>query len=170
MALPDSNISTVQVDGAVVGSFTDYDSLIEQLRARISAVGLSYATLEDLVGMCDGTLGKYLSDVRVRRLSIESFLKISEAVGVRGVLVTDDTLLRKYRPLYENRDSAKAHPRRRARLGDVTLKRVLPAAAAELGRRGAAARNAALPAEVRRELARAAARARWKGRRPRPGA
>jgi hypothetical protein len=45
--LADSNTSTVQIDGAtvgrLVGDFTDYDGLVEALRTRIDAVGLSHA-------------------------------------------------------------------------------------------------------------------------------
>jgi transcriptional regulator with XRE-family HTH domain len=160
--LPESTISMMQIDGAaVIGSFVDYDSLIAQLRARISAVGLSYAALEEITGMAEGAAGKYLADARVKHLSVDSLLKISEAVGIRMLVVTDERLLRKYRPLYEQRETRKIHARGRAKLGAVTMKRVRPIVLSELGRRGAAARNAKLGPEVRRELARAAARARW---------
>jgi hypothetical protein len=159
---------TVQVDGAtvgqLVGGFSDYDALVEQLRARISAVGLSYRVLEEIAGLPEGGAGKYLADARVRHLSVDSLLQIAEVVGIRGIFVTDERLLRKYRPLYEKRDATKAHAHRRAPLGAVTLKRVLPAAAAEMGRRGALARNSKLTPETRRALAQAAARARWKSR------
>jgi hypothetical protein len=52
--LPDSTDS-VQVNGAIVGSFTDYDGLVEQLRERISALGLSYRVLEEIAGMAEGS-------------------------------------------------------------------------------------------------------------------
>jgi transcriptional regulator with XRE-family HTH domain len=159
--LPDST-STVQVDGAsVVGSFVDYDDLIAALRARIGAVGLSYAALEELTGMAEGQVGKYLSDARAKNLSVRSLLQIAEVIGVRGLFVEDERLLRKYRPLFTNRDARKVHARRRAKLSANTLHRMMPAVASEMGRRGAHVRNAALTPETRRELARAAARARW---------
>jgi hypothetical protein len=157
---------TVQVDGAIVGSFTDYDGLIEAVRARIDAVGVSQQALEECAGLCEGALPKYLSDLRVKHLSISSLLQIAEAIGVRAILVEDPKLLRRMKPLWSKRDARRIHARRRA-LGPITLKRILPAAAAEMGRRGAQARNAALGPETRRKLAQAAARARWQGRNPR---
>jgi hypothetical protein len=155
----------VEVDGAVVGqlvgSFSNYDGLVEQLRARISAVGLSYRVLEEIAGLPEGGAGKYLADARARHFSVESLLQISEAVGIRALFVEDEKLLRKMQPLYEMRDAGKVHARRRAKLGATTMKRVRPVVLSELGRAGAATRNAALGPEVRSRLARLAARARW---------
>jgi hypothetical protein len=42
---------SVQVDGAVVGSFSNYDGLVEQLRARASKVGLSFAMIDEIAGL-----------------------------------------------------------------------------------------------------------------------
>jgi hypothetical protein len=161
---------SVEIDGAaigqLVGGFSDYDSLVEQLRERIGAVGISYRILEEIGGFCEGAVAKYLADARVKNLSIGSLLQIAEAIGVRGILVTDERLLRKMRPLYEARDTKKVHARRRAKLGAVTLKRVRGPVLSELGKQGAAARNRKLGPETRRALAQAAARARWAQRRP----
>jgi transcriptional regulator with XRE-family HTH domain len=171
--LAQSDIGTVHIDGAaigqLVGGFSDYDQLISALRDRIGALGLSYRVLEEIAGLCEGAAGKYLSDVRVKNLSVGSLIQIAEALGVRGVLISDERLLQKYRPMYERRDEGKAHRAASAakRLGPVTLRRVMSPVAAEMGRRGGEKRRA-LPPEVRRELARAAARARWKSKRSRP--
>jgi hypothetical protein len=102
----------------------------------------------------------------VKNLSVTSLLQISEAVGIRGIFVTDEKLLRKYRPLYENRNERKIHARQRAKLGAATMRRVTPVVLSEIGKRGAAARNAKLTPEVRAELARAAAQCRWNRKRP----
>jgi hypothetical protein len=120
--------------------------------------------LEEVAGMGEGRVGKYLADARVKHLSVASLLQIAEAVGVRTILVTDETLLRRVRPMWESRDAAKAHARRRAPLGPVTLKRVLSPVAAEMGRRGAAACNSKIAPETRRALAQAAAQARWRNK------
>jgi hypothetical protein len=153
-----------QVIGQLAGGFTDYDGLIETLRARIVAAGLSYRVLEEIAGLPEGGATKYLSDTRARHFSVDSLLQISEALGIRGMFVTDDALLRQMQPLYEKRDERKAHAHRRAPLGATTLRRVRPAVLSELGRKGAAARNAKLSPALRSELARLAARARWQNR------
>jgi hypothetical protein len=94
-------------------------------------------------------------------MSIASLLAIAKVLGVKSIMITDERLMMQMLPLWEKRDASKVHARRRASLSQVTLKRVMSPVAAELGRRGAAARNAKLGPEARRRLARAAARARW---------
>jgi hypothetical protein len=159
--MADSSTGTVRVDG-VVAAFTDYDGLIEALRERAASIGLSYAMVDSLCAFAEGQSGKYLSDARARQLTVAPLLKIAEVLAIKGVFVEDTELLQRMKPFYEKRDELKAHARRRAPLGPVTLRRVLPAAAAEMGKRGAVARNIRLAPEVRRALARAAARARWR--------
>ncbi len=161
--MPESNSSTVQVDG-VVGAFSDYDGLIAALRDRIDALNLSHRVLEEIAGFPEGAAGKYLSDLRVKHLSITSLLRITEAVGIRGLFVVDEKLLRQKQRFYESRDASKAHPHRRAPIGAATLRRMRPAVLSELGRAGAAARNAKLSPEARSTLAQMAARARWRKR------
>jgi hypothetical protein len=151
---------SVQVDG-VVGAFTDYDGLIEALRERAASIGLSFAMIDCLSEFSEGGTGKYLSDTRVRHLSVASLLKITETLGISSLLYVDPELTARMRPMWEKRDELKAHARRRAPIGATTLKRVRPAVLSELGKKGAAARNAKLSPETRRALARAAALARW---------
>jgi hypothetical protein len=159
--MADSNTGkSVQVD-SVVGAFTDYDGLIEALRERAASIGLSYAMIDCLSEFSEGGTGKYLSDARVRHLSVASLLKITETLGVRSLLYIDPELTARMRPMWEKRHELKAHARRRAPLGATTLRRVTPAVLSELGKRGAAARNAKLTPERRHALAQAAAKARW---------
>jgi hypothetical protein len=167
--LSESSASTVQIDCATVGEvvgFSDYDGLVEALRERTVVVGLSYRVLEEIAGMPEGGVAKYLSDARVRHFSVDSLLQISGALGIRALFVTDEALLRRMRPMWEKRDELRAHARRRAPSGPRTLRRVRPAVLSELGKAGATARNAKLRPEVRSALAQMAARARWRKRPP----
>jgi hypothetical protein len=163
VALRDSGTSTLPADGAIVGSFTDYDGLIEQLRERAAAVGLSFAMIDDIAGLAESGTAKYLSALRVKNLGLQTFFAITEAMGIRAIFIEDPQLLAQVRPRWARRQEEKAH-RSTKRLGPITIARVLPDIAREMGRRGGAKRRE-LPAEVRRELARAAALARWRGRR-----
>jgi hypothetical protein len=95
---------------------------------------------------------------------LKTLLRIGQVIGMRGLLFIDQDLVRRMKPLWTKRDGKRVHARRPA-LGDITLRRVMSPVAAAMGRRGAAARNAKLGPEVRRELAKAAARARWQGKR-----
>jgi hypothetical protein len=155
----------------VAGEFADYDGLIEALRERAAAIGLSYRIVEELAGMAEGAVGKYLSDVRVKRLTIESLVRLGRVLAVRGVLVVDPAalsvrgslvvdpeLVAEMAPLWEKRDASKAHARRLAPISYRKLKRV----AQELGRRGGEVRMEMMTAAMRRRFARAGARARWR--------
>ena len=74
----------------VIGSFRDYDGLVDGLRARAASVGLSYELIEDLAEMSSGALSKYLSDLRCEaahhRLADPHHRRHARwACGVRGL-------------------------------------------------------------------------------------
>jgi hypothetical protein len=152
---------------AVIGTFADCDDLIEQLRQRATELGLSNATLDELCNFGEGYAGKILAPTRMKQLTVCSMLKLTSALGVKGVLVIDEEQVRRMQGRWESRDGSKVHARRQPSLGQTTLKRVLKPAAAELGRRGAAARLAATTQEQRRDIGRRGAQARWRRRDPR---
>jgi hypothetical protein len=129
-------------------------------RERAAAVGLSYASLDAISGLCEGHVGKLLGDLRAKQMGITTLLAITRTLGIRGVFFVDPALVREVSPLWEQRDTLKAHPRVAKRFGQITMKRIIPVVAREMGRRGGAKRRE-LPAEVRSTLAKAAARARW---------
>jgi hypothetical protein len=185
----------------VIGEFTDYDALIEQLRERAATVGLSYRNIDELTGLGEGGTAKYLADLRVKRLTIESLqrinrvlgikgvfvinpaagerlvalaelgdrcltveavLEISRAFGIKGVFVIDPDAAAEMAPDWGQRDAKRAHARRLAPVGKMTLQRMLPAVAGEYGRRGGVARMAKMTPDARRAFSLAAARARWR--------
>jgi hypothetical protein len=49
------------VCGELLATFADDDDLVEQLRKRMSYIGVSFGVVEELAGMSEGALGKYLS-------------------------------------------------------------------------------------------------------------
>jgi hypothetical protein len=57
------------------------DDLIEKLRERMVEVGCSFGQLDDILGV-EGLSGKYLSPLRVRRITIEALLKLTAALGL----------------------------------------------------------------------------------------
>jgi hypothetical protein len=146
---------------AIVGEFSDCDALIERLRERAAELGLSNRTLDELGGFPDGYAGKLLCATRMKQLTVSSLLTLSSVLAVKAVLVADDEQRRRMEPRWETRDGAKVHSRRQPRLGTTTLKRILPAAASEMGRRGGKARMAALTPEERRLMGRRGALKRW---------
>jgi hypothetical protein len=147
----------------IVGQFENYDELIERLRERAAGIELPYRVLDELAGLAEGHTGHLLGAMRKRHFSINSLLSVARALGVKSVMVVDETLVAEMKPMWQRRDSSRVHAKRCARIGATTMKRIVPIAAAEMGRRGGAKRRK-LPPEVRRRLAQAAARARWQGR------
>jgi hypothetical protein len=157
----------VQVDGKaigeLVGGFTGYDAMDKAIREHAAAVGLSYQSIGTLAGLAEGHTGKVLADLRVRQMGVGTFLAITETLGIKALFYVDPKLVAQMAPLWQQRDGKKAHAKRLARLSATTIRRILPVAAAEMGRRGGAKRRE-LPPDVRSDLARLAARARWQSR------
>jgi hypothetical protein len=145
----------------VIGSFTEPDALVERLRERMAALGLSLALMDELTEMGEGSVGKYLSPLRVKQLTMLSLLKITTALALRGVLIEDPVLVAEMAPLWQRRDEKKAHASREACLGKATLQRVFPVVLRELSQRGNAARKIKLTPHRRKRIAQRAARARW---------
>jgi hypothetical protein len=156
----------VQIDGNVVGTlfdvFRDGDDLVEQLRKRAAFIGASYGIIDEFSELGEGSTTKYLSATRSKQLTMNSLLKIASALGLRALFVVDEELTRRQQARWtKKRDSAKVHARRSPQLGQAQLKRILPAAAAEMGRRGAAARLKRSTPEERRRIAQLGAAVRW---------
>jgi hypothetical protein len=146
---------------AIVGEFADVDALIERLRERAGELGLTYRVIDELAGFGEAYTGKLLGAVRAKAMTISSMLALAGVLGVKAVLMVDAEMTARMRPRWESRDGAKVHARRQPRLGTTTLKRILPAAASEMGRRGGKSRMSALTHEQRRELGQRGARTRW---------
>jgi hypothetical protein len=59
----------------VFATIADGDTLIAELRRRVQHTGASYASLEELAGMSEGALGKYLSPLAaLGSLAVEAHL------------------------------------------------------------------------------------------------
>jgi hypothetical protein len=144
----------------VIGEFADYDALIDKLRARVIEIGLSHRVLDELTGLGEGSSAKYLSDLRLKHFSAVSLLRIASVLGVKSVMIVDPVLVRKMKPLWEERDAKRVHPANAKRLGPKTVRRMVSLIAAEMGRRGGSAARS-WPAARRRERAQRAAAARW---------
>jgi hypothetical protein len=160
---------SVQVDGAIVGTLVggpdglhSYDDLVAALRERAASIGLSFSTIDHLAGFADSATAKYLSDLRVKGLGLQTFFAITETLAIKAIFVEDERMLALMKKHWQRRNEGMARRANNSakRLGSVTVARVLPEIARELGRRGGVRRRE-LPAEVRRKLAVAAARARW---------
>jgi hypothetical protein len=144
--------------------FKTDDDLVAVMRKRAEYIAASYGLIDELTHLGEGSTGKYLAPARARSLTINSALRLCEALGLKMAVAVDEAASRRLASQWGDRDGSKVNARRPVQLGAATLKRVRGAVLSELGRKGAAARNAALGPEARRAVARAAARARWQTR------
>jgi hypothetical protein len=112
----DLDSRTVTIAGKAVGKLAgelgSYDDLVESLRQRAAQLGVSYRILEEVAGLAEGCVGKYLSDTRARHFTVDSLLQITGALAVRTVFVEDVEQLRRMQPLYETRNELKVRARR----------------------------------------------------------
>jgi hypothetical protein len=146
--------------------FRDGDGLIQSLRRRIEYMGTSFGVVDELSELGEGACSKYLTALQAKAITVNSLLRLTSALGLRVELHVDEALTRKMQPLWTKRDGSKAHARRPPSLGKATWKRVMGPVAAEMGRRGAAARMARTTPEQRREQGRRGALKRWGCRTP----
>ena len=83
---------------------SNYDELIEAIRARLEELQVSQAALEELAGLTGGHLGKLIGASRVKTLGMMSLFLILEALAVRVVFEEDPDLLRKMEGRWEKRE------------------------------------------------------------------
>jgi hypothetical protein len=138
----------------VIGTFSDYNELITALRARAAELNLSGQTIDAVSGLPERYAAKLLGPHQIRRLGATSLGPFFGALAVRAVLLEDRAALAKLR---------KTTPRNlsyvRAAPSIVLTVRFFK----KIGRLGARARVDNSTKEQRREWARHAALARWRG-------
>ena len=92
----------------LLGAFCDTDGVVEALRRRAASIGLSYGLIEQIADMPEGSVGKYLSALRVKALTTESLTRIAATMGLRPALVVDPELVAAMQPQWETRDGSKS--------------------------------------------------------------
>ena len=109
--------------------------LADALLAVKNHLQISNACLEDLAGVCPGFVDKYLGRSRAKRLSETSFNLLMGALAIRLRVEVDPDQARFMAHRYEKRNT------QQIRSSQPLSATLLARAAAELGRRGAIARQ-----------------------------
>jgi hypothetical protein len=139
----------------VIAQFSNYDEMINGLRARAAELNLSGLEADSLAGLPIGYCQKLLGQRQIRRLGAVSLGPFLGALCVKGQFVEDqaalEKLLRQATP--RNPSYVRAAP-------SITLTvRFFK----KIGRKGAQARVDNSTKEQRQQWARKAAIARWRG-------
>jgi hypothetical protein len=149
------------VVGQLFAALENSDDVVAALRARMEYIGASFGLVEQLADLSEGSLGKYLAPLQVKRLTVASLLRISQTLGIRTLFYVDPKLVARMKPLWTKRDARRVRAKRQVPIGQAQLRRLLPAVASEMGARGGRARMAKLTHEQRREIDRLGAQRRW---------
>lgn len=150
---------------------TFYDDLIEALRKRKDELGLSNEFLDEWSGRAQGYWTHVLGPSRHKALSMSAFSDLAAMFGFRLELVLDMDAVRKMEAHWEKREGnyrSKAYRFVPARLSTTILDRAKPMILGALSKSGASkggkARAAKLSKQRRSQIARKAARARWRAK------
>ncbi len=161
--------------GAVKGLARCPDDLVKLFRARKDELMLSGLTVDEIAGNQSGYTGKLLGQSRTKAISMAMLFTLSGALGLAVAVVEDPEAIRRYVDRAPRKVRRQGEPHMLKRLSKEQRAKVLDAVSwprlrretlSEIGRKGgeqsARVRMNKIPEERRIEIARLAARARWK--------
>jgi hypothetical protein len=148
----------------IIAEATSHNELIEAMRTRKEALGLSNAWIEHAIELSDGHCDKILGPSRERGLSQLTIDGLLAVLAIKLIVVEDDIAAARMRPLWDGRDQRQV--RQPSRIAKSAIARALPYAVRALGRAGGVARWRGVDPEVRRKLMTAVSRARSNVRKP----
>ena len=141
----------------IVGEFVEYDDFVDLLRNRIVDLGIHGERFDEFAGLPRGYLSRLVGAHPIRRIGMASMGPLLSAMGVKLQMVEDPfgtARLRRLPP--RNFSFVRAMP------ADACIV-LTPRMLKRIRRLGGQARMAMLTPKQRRELARRAALARWRG-------
>lgn len=150
---------------AEVRSQDGWDGLLEAFRLAFDKLGTSYRALNDIAGIAEGHAEKLLAPIPIKEFGRKSFGPILGALGIKILVVIDEPALASVRQhsRYSARrvDAPSRHSSVNVRIAKAKRRRakLLPPGKARMMR---ARQILMTPASKRSEIARTAARARWR--------
>lgn len=147
-----------------LGEVRTYNDLHLILRARSDELGITRLTLDEAAGLTPGHASKILAPQPIKRLGDATFPLMLGALGLKLIVVEDEQALARIAPKLVKRERPIAMLAVGVGHGKHQIQslRFLKKIAAS----GGHGRAAKLSARKRKQIAKNAARARWKGIRP----
>jgi hypothetical protein len=136
---------------------SDVGTLIDVLAERKAALGLSDEWIEAVGGFSPGHANKMLGPARTKTPSLPSLDILLQLLGLSLVVVDDPVRAARMRDLWLRREEAKVHSNK---VGRLTIQRARPFVIRELARAAALARWANTTPDQRRAMAAARKRKR----------
>jgi hypothetical protein len=138
----------------IVATFDSYAGMLEAIRARVNELQVNGERLDEYVGLPRGYYSKLAGANPIRRLGMTSFAPILNGLGLKCQFIEDPEATERLKSRVPPRNQSYV----RSALSIVMTRRFLQ----KIGRLGGQRRRK-MPAALRKELARKAALARWRG-------
>jgi hypothetical protein len=149
----------------IIGETQTHDGLVDLLRARQAALGLSNETVDHLALFTSGHCDKLLGPSRQRGLTQVTLNALAGVLAIKLLVVEDEQQAEHMRPRWEGRDQRQVRLST-TRIAKATLRHATPHVVRALGRKGGVARWRGIGPEARRELMTAVSWARASVRKP----
>jgi hypothetical protein len=78
------------MNGRVIAEFTDYDGMLDALRARVAELDINGERFDEFAGLPRGYLSKLIGTRPVRRIGMTSMGPLFDALGISGALIEND--------------------------------------------------------------------------------
>jgi hypothetical protein len=138
--------------GEALAIVTNYEQLLQAIRARRDALGITHHTIDAVSGVADGYASKLLCDPPLKSLGAVSLGPVLGALGLRLIVTEDPDGFRRVRPMLTPRK----RPRRLPTIAGIPWL-ITNLTARNMNK----LRQQKLSAARRKQLARRAAKARW---------
>jgi hypothetical protein len=142
-----------------LATVTDYNGLIEALKARQAEIGITNATLEALTGLQPGYVGTLFGSSRGRSLGGTSFGLLLGGLAVKMIIVVDLDAARRMEKRWEQRERPLMLNGAQHKLIEIKFTR---RHMKKIAKKSRAARMEKMTPAQRRRVARKAAKSRWK--------
>jgi hypothetical protein len=149
---------------ATIDARNGYDGLIVAVRARVAETGLNSRMIDELSGLTPGYTGKLLGAAQIEQFGLTGLLAIAATLGLAFDVKIDPVQEALMRPHWQPGQHMQRRTNRQARIGKMTMERMLPEITKELGKRGGNACSSRLTPAQRHARARKAGKASGRAR------
>ena len=140
----------------VIAQFTDYETLLKALRARVDELQINGERVDEFAGLPRGYLSKLIGVRPVRRIGMTSLGPLFDALGIYCIVVED--------PVATQRLKNRIRPRNNAYMrASYTHLAITNRQWSRIQKLGRAARWKRLSRVERKDIMRAIALKRWRG-------
>lgn len=155
----------VPAPGDIIARVRCHDDLIEAFRVMKDILGLSNTFCDDTIGITAGHTDKVLGPTRAKGLSSFMFDNFSELFAVEFEMRINLDAAKRMQSRWEGRENGRIHVDS-SRVSKRMMERAKPQVLKASAKHANTARNTMLSREHRSKIARKAAKARWRKRRP----